>query len=314
MKPDVLVTALQMPHVMEGLERNYTLHKLYEAKDRTAFLKEVGPRIRGVAAGGHQTRVDAALIDACPNVEIVSSFGVGVDNIDVAYAKGRGVIVCNTPDVLNDDVANLAITLLLATTRKLVTFDRYVREGRWVNEGLPPLTRGIAGKRIGIVGLGRIGRVIAEKLKAFHCDIAYFSRHKREDVPYAYYADLVALARDSTALIVIVPGGEETENLINREVLDALGPEGILINVARGSVVDEKALVDALQEGRLGGAGLDVFVNEPHAPEGLLSLDNVVLQPHQGSATVETRRAMGDLVLANLEAHFASRPPPTPLP
>ena len=199
MKPDVLVTALQMPHVMEGLERNYTLHKLYEAKDRTAFLqggRTSHPRRRGRRPPGESS--DAALIDACPKLEIVSSFGVGVDNIDVAYAKGRGVIVCNTPDVLNDDVANLAIALLLATTRKLVAYDRYVREGRWVKEGLPPLTRGIAGKRIGIVGMGRIGRVIAEKLKAFHCEIAYFARHKRDDVPYAtipIWSRLLATAR-----------------------------------------------------------------------------------------------------------------------
>jgi hydroxypyruvate reductase 2 len=258
--------------------------------------------------------VSASLIDACPKLEIISSFGVGVDSIDVAHAKKRGVIVCNTPDVLNDDVANLAVALLIATTRKIVAYDRYVREGRWVMEGSPPLTRSIRGQRIGIVGLGRIGRVIAEKLQVFHCDVAYYARHKRDDAPYPYYADLAALARDSLALIVIVPGGAATEKLVDRKVIDALGAKGILINVSRGSVVDEPALVAALQDGRLGGAGLDVFVDEPNVPEALFTMENVVLQPHQGSATVETRRAMGDLVLANLEAHFSGKPLPSPLP
>jgi hydroxypyruvate reductase 2 len=312
MKPDVLVTGPLMPHVMQALEADYTLHKLHEASDPAAFLREIGPRIRGIATS--HRGADAALIDALPNLEIISSFGVGVDAVDVAHARRRGVIVCNTPDVLNDDVANVAVMLLLATTRKLVAYDRYVRAGRWVREGAPPLTTGIAGKRVGIVGMGRIGSVIAQKLEAFHCDIAYFARHKRSDVPYAYYPDVVALARDCLALIVIVPGGKATEKLVGRPVIDALGPHGILINVARGSVVDEPALVAALKEGRLGGAGLDVFADEPNVPEALLAMENVVLQPHQGSATVETRKAMGDLMLANLEAHFAGRTPPARLP
>jgi lactate dehydrogenase-like 2-hydroxyacid dehydrogenase len=314
MRPDVLVNGLAMPHVMERLEADYTLHKLFEAKDSQGFLKEVGPRIRGIAASGHTYPVSAELIDACPKLEIISSFGVGVDSIDVAHAKKRGVIVCNTPDVLNDDVANLAVALLLTTTRKIVAYDRYVREGRWVKDGLPPLTRSIRDRRIGIVGLGRIGSVIAEKLQVFHCDVAYYARHKRDDAPYPYYADLVALARDSIALIVIVPGGAATEKLIDRKVIDALSAKGILINVSRGSVVDEPALVAALQDGRLGGAGLDVFVDEPNVPEALFGMENVVLQPHQGSGTVETRRAMGDLMLANLEAHFAGKPLLSPLP
>jgi hydroxypyruvate reductase 2 len=313
MKPDVLVNGMMMPHVMAALEERYTLHKLFEASDPKALLKEVGPRIRGIAAAGAKP-LGADLIDACPNLEIISAFGVGTDNIDVAHAKKRGAIVCNTPDVLNDEVANTAIMLFLATMRRLVEYDRYVREGRWKREGMPPLTRGIAGSRVGIVGMGRIGRVIAEKLTAFHCNIAYFARHERKDAPWRYYRDLVELARDSDALILIVPGGKETEKLIDRRVLDALGPKGILINVARGSVVDEPELVAALSEGRLGGAGLDVFADEPHVPEELFGMDNVVLQPHQGSATVETRRAMGDRVLDNLAAHFEGRPIPSPLP
>lgn len=312
MKPDVLINGPFAPAVMTVLEQNYALHKLHEAADQGAFLLGVGERIRGIATN-NSFGVKAALIDACPKLEIISSIGVGTDSIDLRHARERGVQVCNTPDVLNDDVANLAIALLLCTTRNLVAHDRYVRDGRWVRDGDPPLARGIAGRRIGLVGMGRIGQAIAEKLKVFGCEIAYFARNKRSEVPYPYYPEIVSLARDSAALIVIVPGGRETERLIDRAVLDALGPEGILINVARGSVVDEPAMVAALREGRLGGAGLDVFVDEPRVPEALLSMDNVVLQPHQGSATVETRRAMADLMLANLEAHFAGRPLPSPL-
>jgi hydroxypyruvate reductase 2 len=310
MKPDVLVNGSQMPHVMHELETRYTLHKLCAAADPDAFLRQVGQRIRAIATTRGAT---ASLIDACANLEIISSFGVGTDSIDVAHAKKRGVIVCNTPGVLNDEVANTAIALLLAAIRKVVAYDRYVRDGRWVREGNPPLTRGLAGKTVGIVGMGRIGRTIAEKLKAFHCEIAYFARRRRDEVPYRYVPELVALARASFALIVIVPGGAETEKLIDRRVIDALGPEGTLINVSRGSVVDEPALVAALEEGRLGGAGLDVFADEPNVPAPLLAMENVVLQPHQGSATVETRRAMGDLMLANLAAHFEGRKLPSPL-
>jgi hydroxypyruvate reductase 2 len=313
MRPDVLACGRLMPHVMEGLEQRYTLHKLYEAEHPAPFLRAVGGKIRGMATSTF-FGAPASLIDACPKLEIIASFGVGTDSLDVAHARSRGVIVTNTPDVLNDDVANLAVLLLLAATRKLVAYDRYVREGRWVREGDPPFTHGIAGRTIGIVGMGRIGRVIAEKLGPFRCDIAYFARRERRDAPYRYYSDLVALARDSAALIVIVPGGRATEKLVDRRVMDALGPDGVLVNVARGSVVDEEALVAALEEGRLGGAALDVFVDEPNVPEALFAMDNVILQPHQGSATVETRRAMGDLVLANLAAHFEGKPLPSPLP
>jgi hydroxypyruvate reductase 2 len=312
MRPDVLVNGMLPPHVMAELEGNYTLHKIFEASDRGAFLKDCGERIRGIATSNFYG-VQAPLIDACPSLGIIASIGVGTDSHDVEYARKRGVRLTNTPDVLNDDVANLAILLLLATTRKLVAYDRFVREGRWAREGDPPLTRGIAGRQVGIVGFGRIGRVIAEKLAVFGCRIAYHARNERPDAPHRYYADLTEMARDSAALVVIVPGGAATEKLIGARVLDALGPEGILINVARGSVVDEPALVAALQEGRLGGAGLDVFVDEPHVPEALMHMDNVVLQPHQGSATVETRRAMGDLMLANLAAFFAGKPLPSAL-
>lgn len=313
MKPDVLVNGELMPHVMAELESRYTLHRPYQAADRDAFVTGVAEKIRGIATSTFYG-VPAALIDALPKLEIIASIGVGTDSHAVGHARQRGVIVTNTPDVLNDDVANLGVALLLAATRKLVAYDRYVRDGRWVREGDPPFSHSIAGKQVGIVGMGRIGRVIAGKLAVFHPKLAYFARHERKDVPYRYYADLVALAKDSMALIVIVPGGSATENLIERRVMDALGPEGILINIARGSVVDEKALVEALRDGRLGGAALDVFVDEPRVPEALFTMDNVILQPHQGSATVETRRAMGDLMLANLAAHFDGKPLPSALP
>ena len=313
MKPDVLVVGMLMPHLMQALEERFALHRLYEAADPSAYLAEYGAKIRGAATSTFHG-MDAATIDACPNLEIVSSFGVGTDSLDVAHAKKRGVIVTNTPDVLNDDVANLAVALLLAATRNIPAFDRYVRSGRWVREGPPPLARGIAGRTIGIVGFGRIGKAIALKLEVFGCHIAYHARHERPDEPHRYYPRLVDLARDSAALIIITPGGPETDRLVSREVMDTLGPEGILINISRGSVVDETALVAALTEKTLGGAALDVFVDEPNVPEALFDMDNVILQPHQGSATVETRRAMADLVFANLAAHFDGKPLPSPVP
>jgi lactate dehydrogenase-like 2-hydroxyacid dehydrogenase len=313
MKPDVLAMGKMSPRCMQALEERYTLHKLYEAEDKAAFLKAVGGRIKGIATNGHYG-ASAPLIDACPNLGIISSWGVGTDNIDLEHARRRGVPVCNTPGVLDDDVANLAITFLLTTTRNFVASDRYLREGRWRREGPPPHGRSIHGRQVGVVGMGRIGRTIAGKLGVFDCRIAYHSRTKKADAPYRFYADLEAMARDSDVLIVIVPGTPETQNMIDRSIMDALGPEGILINMARGSVVDEPALIAALQEGRLGGAGLDVFANEPEVPEALIKMDNVVLQPHLGSATVETRRAMDDLMLENLAAHFEGRPLPSPLP
>ncbi|MGQ7794196.1 2-hydroxyacid dehydrogenase [Faunimonas sp. B44] len=306
MKPDVLIAGSLMPHVMAALEAAYTTHNLLKAPDRQAMLEGVGPKARAIATSTFDG-CSIALMDACPNLEIVSSFGVGVDSLNVDHARSRGVIVANTPDVLNDDVANMGVALVLATTRNIVANDRYVREGRWAREGDPPLARGIAGKRVGIVGFGRIGRAIATKLGVFGCEIVYHTRNAQPDQPYRHYPDLVAMAHDCALLVVITPGGAATRNLINREVMDALGPDGILVNVARGSVVDEPALVAALQEGTLGGAGLDVFADEPNVPEALFSMQNVVLQPHQASATVETRRAMGDLVVTNLAAYFEGR-------
>jgi lactate dehydrogenase-like 2-hydroxyacid dehydrogenase len=309
-KPELVMVGPMMPHVMEALDSDFTVHRLWEAADRAALLKQVADSVRGIATGGH-LGANAALMDALPKLEIISCYGVGVDAIDLGHAAKRKVIVTNTPDVLNDDVANMALALLLATSREIVSGDRYVREGKWLN-GAMHLTRAIRGRRLGILGLGRIGKDIARKAEVFEMEIAYHGRSK-QDVPYRYYADLVEMARDSDYLVAICPGGPATDKIVNRAVLDALGPEGVFINVARGSVVDEPALVAALQEGRLGGAGLDVFAEEPKVPEALLKMEQVVLQPHAASATHETRRAMGDLVIDNLRAHFAGKPVLTPV-
>lgn len=311
MQPEILLVGRMMPHVMEALDEAYVVHRLYEAEDRAAFLAEIGGRVRGIGTNGH-LGADAALIDALPKLEIISCYGVGVDAIDLPHAAKREVIVTNTPDVLNDDVANMAIALLLATSRRICEADRYVRSGQWLH-GDMALTRSIRGRKLGILGLGRIGKDIARKAEVFGCEIAYYGRSEQAAQPYRYYSDLVEMARDCDFLVVICPGGAATHNLVDRAVMDALGPEGTLINVARGSVVDEPALVAALQEGRLSGAGLDVFADEPRVPEALLTMDNVVLQPHQGSGTIETRRAMGDLVVDNLRAHFAGKPVLTPV-
>ncbi len=311
MKPEILMIGPMMPHVMAALDEAYEVHRLYDADDRDALIEQAGAGIRGIATDGH-LGASAELMGKLPALEIVACYGVGTDAIDLGHAAGNGIIVTNTPDVLNDDVANMAVALVLATSRRIVANDTYVRNGKWL-KGNAPLTRGIRGRTVGILGLGRIGKNIAGKLDAFGCDIVYHGRSEQQDQPYRYYADLTEMARDSDFVIVICPGGASTNGIINAEVCEAIGPEGTLINVARGSVVDEPALVEALQSGRLGAAGLDVFADEPRVPEPLLGMDSVVLQPHAGSGTVETRRAMGDLVIDNLAAHFAGEPVKTPV-
>ena len=304
MKPEVLMVTPLMPHMEVALDAAYDVKRLFEADDEAAYLAEVGPGIRGAATMG---KASAELIDALPALEIISSFGVGYDGVNVERAAERKVIVTNTPDVLNDDVSNLAVMFLLNASRRFGEWERYTRDGRWEPEGDPPLARAVRGRQVGILGLGRIGKEIARKLEVFGCPIAYHGRKEQAGQPYRFYGDLTEMARDSDFLIAICPGGAATRGLVNRAVIEALGPEGTFINVARGSVHDEEALIAALQDGRLGAAGLDVFAQEPHVPEALLKLDNVVLQPHQGSATVETRKAMGDLVVDNLAAHFAGK-------
>lgn len=304
-KQPVLVLGPLMPYLLEELEKRYAVEKLYEERDALGFLQEHAGRFRAVVTSTF-TGLKADMIDLLPAVEIVSSFGVGTDSLDVAYANKKGIKVANTPDVLNEDTANMAITLLLATTRDIVANDRFVREGRWARGESAPLAQGIEGKKVGLVGLGRIGSVIAEKLLAFGCEVTYHTRNKKPDVTYIHYADLVAMARDCAVLIAILPGGDATQGIISRKVLQALGSKGTFINIARGSVVDERALVELLQSGELGRAGIDVFVDEPNVPEALFGLDNVVLQPHMGSATIETRKAMADRVVSNLENYFSA--------
>lgn len=261
-------------------------------------------------AAGHN--VPAALMQALPKLKVVAVFGVGYDGVDVAHARQHGIKVTNTPDVLSDEVADFAVGLLIAARRHLVAADRFVRAGSWLN-GSFPLNDKVSGSKVGMVGLGRIGKAIARRLTAFDCEIHYHGRHQQPDQPYRYWADPVAMARQVDNLIAILPGGEGTRGLISRHVLEALGPKGVFVNVARGSVADEAALVELLVAGKLGGAGLDVFVDEPRVPEALFALDNVVLQPHQASATTTTRTAMGDLMVDNLVAHFAGKPLLTPV-
>lgn len=312
MKPDLLYIPGLDTRLRDMLEPEFTLYDLPGEKDQAAFLAEHGARFTAVATSG-TVGLPAAVMAALPNLKIVSCYGVGYDGIDAEAAAARGIIVTHTPGVLNDDVANTAIMLWLATSRKLPMLDRYVRDGRWEREGNAALTVSPQNRTVGIVGLGRIGQAIADRLPPFGARILYHTRSPK-DVPYTYYANLTEMAREADVLIVITPGGAETHHLINAEVIEALGPEGILVNVARGPVVDETALIAALQDGRLGGAGLDVFEHEPVVPQALCELDNVVLQPHIASATVETRRAMAQLVGDNLIHYFREGTVLTPVP
>jgi hypothetical protein len=304
MKPDLVSIEPLRPQSMAELAETFTVHAL--PADRSRWVEAVAPmaeRVRFVQTTGF-SGCPSDLMRALPNLEIVGVMGVGVDAVDLAQARARGIAVTNTPDVLNDDVADLGIALLLMAARHLALSDRYVRDGRWKRLGNQALATKVSGKRLGIVGMGRIGKVVARRAAAFDMDISYHARNAA-DVPYRHMPDLVAMARAVDFMIVIVPGGPGTKGLIGADVIAALGPQGILVNVSRGSVVDEPALVEALVCGRLGGAGLDVFADEPNVPEALLGLDNVVLAPHVGSGTDETRGAMADLVVNNLRAHLS---------
>ncbi len=276
------------------------------------IVAEHGAKIRAIATRGRE-RTDAKLIEQLPALEIIANFGVGYDSIEVDAAVRRGLVVTNTPDVLNDEVADFTVGLLLATVRRLPQADRFVREGRWL-KGQFPLSATLRDRSVGLVGMGRIGALIAKRVAAFDVPVCYHARRPRRDLPYRHYPDLLAMARDVDALVVIVPGGAETRHLIGAAVLEALGPRGILVNVARGSVVDEAALVAALRSRTILAAGLDVFADEPRVPRELLELEDVVLIPHCGSATHHTRARMGRLVLDNLVSWFEGRGPITPVP
>ena len=309
--PDLLAVAKPSPLLAPQLAAHFNVHERLHETDPAAFAA-LAPSIRAISASG-ESRIPASLIAQLPQLEIISVMGVGYDGVDVAAAKAQGVMVTHTPDVLNDDVADLAIGLMLCAARQLPAADRFVREGRWP-AGPMPLARKMSGARLGIVGMGRIGQAIALRAAAFGMKIAYTARSAKPALPYLYHPTPVALAAQSDFLVVITPGGAGTKHLINAEVMAALGPQGILVNVARGSVVDEAALIDALERGLLGGAGLDVFENEPNVPERLKALPQVVLAPHIGSATTATRQAMADLAFNNLREHFAGRKALTPVP
>jgi lactate dehydrogenase-like 2-hydroxyacid dehydrogenase len=291
------------------------LHKLWEAPDRDRFIGELAPRLRAIAAGGPvHDRVGADLMAKLPKLEIISSFGVGYDHVDAKWAGEHGIVVTNTPDVLNEEVADTALGLLLCTVRELPQAERYLRAGKWVNGVEYRLTASLRGRRAGVVGLGRIGKAIARRLEAFGLPVAYHGRNAQPGVPYRHYPDLIEMARDVDVLIVITPGGAATRHLINAKVLEALGPNGIFINVSRGSVVDQDALIAALKARKILSAGLDVYANEPNVPPELLAMDNVVLFPHVGSGSVPTRDAMNQLVIDNLIAWAAGKRPLTPVP
>lgn len=311
MKPEIILVEPMMAAIEAKLDDAYTVHRLSAVPDRAALLADVGPRVRAIATGGG-TGASRDLVEALPNLGIIAINGIGTDAVDLAHARERGIRVTTTPGVLTDDVADLAMALLLAGMRRLTQADRFVRAGRWPTDRMP-LARKATGKRLGILGLGGIGRAVARRAEGFGMEIAYTNRKPADGAPWRFVPDPVRLAAESDILVVAVTGGAATRHLVDRAVLDALGPEGLLVNVARGSVVDEEALVAALAEGRLGAAALDVFANEPHVPEALFAMDQVVLVPHQASATLETRTAMGELVLANLAAYFAGEPLPTPV-
>jgi lactate dehydrogenase-like 2-hydroxyacid dehydrogenase len=311
MKPDILLLEPMMAEIEAKLDSLYQVHRLFNAADTASVVSRVGKQVRGIVTGGG-TGASKALVDALPALEIIAINGIGTDAVDLHHARDHSIIVTTTPGVLTDDVADLAWALLLATARRVSFADRFVRAGRWPRGG-PPLSTKVSGKRLGIFGLGKIGLAIAKRAEGFDMPVAYSGRSRNETVAYRYEPSLEGLAAASDFLIISVSASPATRGIVSRAVLDALGPAGILVNVARGSVVDEPALVAALAEGRIGGAGLDVFAHEPQVPEALWAMDNVVLQPHQASATVETRLAMANLVLANLEAHFAGRGPITPV-
>lgn len=306
MKPELLLVCSLYEGTEKQLDELYTVHRLWQAKDQAGLLRDVRDRVRAISTMG-AVGCKADLMDALPKTEIIACFGVGVDAIDLTAAKARKIAVTNTPDVLTECVADLGMTLLLAAARQIPQADRYVRDGKWL-KGNYHLCQHVGGRTLGIVGLGRIGQAVAKRAEAFGVKVAYHSRHKKAGVPYRYYETIKAMAADVDYLMLTLPGGAETKHLVNADVLKALGPEGTLINIARGSIVDEKALVQALKSGALGAAALDVFEAEPKVPEELLAMDNVVLQPHQGSATHDTRAAMGQLVIDNLVAHFAGKP------
>ena len=312
-KKEVLLVGPLKPVVVRGLNAACTLHKLATAKDPDSFIAEHS-HVRAIACSATTERIPGAFMERFPKLQIVSSFGVGYDHMDAKWAAAHNVILTNTPGVLTEEVADTALGLLLCTVRELPQANRYVRAGKW-REGDYPLTKAsLRDRTVGLVGMGAIGQAIARRLDVMKVPVVYHTRRKRDTVPYRHYPKLIEMARDVDILLAIVPGGAATSNMINAEILDALGPQGILINMARGSVVDERALIKALQEKRILSAGLDVFAKEPEVPAELREMENVVLFPHVGSGSVATRERMDQLMVDNILAWAAGQPPLTPVP
>ena len=309
-KPHVLQLGAYPEWDQTPLDAAFTMHPYFAARDKSAFLAKLGSDIRAIATNGG-VGASAAIIAACPKLEVISIYGVGFDAVDLAACKARGIRVTNTPDVLTDDCADLAVGMVIALARGIVKAETWARSGQWT-KGSFPLQRRVTGMKAGILGLGRIGVEVARRLEGFGMDIAYSARSPK-DTPYTYIADPVALAARSDVLIVTALSNAETRHLVNAKVLAALGPAGLLVNISRASIIDETALLEALEAGQLGGAALDVFEGEPHLNPRFLALPNVLLQPHHASGTVETRKAMGQLMRDNLTAHFAGKPLLTPV-
>jgi lactate dehydrogenase-like 2-hydroxyacid dehydrogenase len=315
-RAEVIVVGVPKKIIVDGLKEHFTVHVVPkgDAAAADALLAKVGGNVRGAAVAGAPDALRGDVMSRLPKLEVVSSFGVGYDNIDVKYAVEHGIVVANTPEVLNEEVADTALGLLLCTVREFSRAERFLRAGKWV-QGQYPLSRAtLRDRTVGMIGLGRIGKAIARRLEGFGVPVVYHSRNPQADVSYKYYGKLVDMARDVDTLIAITPGGPSTKHLINAEVLAALGPRGIVINMSRGTVVDDAALIKALKDGTIHSAGLDVFVNEPEVPKEYLEMDNIVLFPHLGSSSVFTRQKMEQLVVDNLLAWAAGKPLLTPVP
>src|SRR5262247_692354 len=312
-KTDVLLIGPPKPVIVNGLFDAFNLVKFSDAKDRDKFFAERAPRVRGMAVAATEERVDGPFMTRFPRLEIVSSFGVGYDHVDAAWAGAHGITVTNTPDVLTEEVADTALGLLLCTVREFPRAERYLRAGKWPQKNYPLSKATLRDRTVGMVGMGRIGQAIARRLDAMQVPAVYHSRRPAAGVSYRHYPNLIDMARDVDVLLVITPGGAQTRHLINAAVLEALGPDGIFINVARGSVVDQAALIKALQNKTILSAGLDVYAREPEVPAELIAMEHVVLFPHLGSASVATRANMDRLVVDNLLAWDAGKPPLTPV-
>ncbi|MBR0691998.1 2-hydroxyacid dehydrogenase [Bradyrhizobium lablabi] len=312
-KIDLLIYGPIRPILENGFSNQYVVHRAESRGDLERLTPEVRSRIRGMAVTYHTVPANKSALEQFPKLEIIASFGVGYDHVDSHYARDHNVVVTNTPDVLTEEVADVAMGLLIATLREFVKADRFLRSGLWQTQNYPLSAGSLRDRKIGIVGMGRIGQAIGRRLEASLVPVSYHSRNPAKGVSYKHYPDLIEMAKAVDTLIVIVPGGASTAKMINADVLKALGPRGVVINVARGSVVDEPALVAALKSGEILAAGLDVFAAEPNVPEELKAMQNVVLLPHIGSASVVTRNAMDQLVVDNIKSWFAGKPPLTPV-